>query len=253
MLLKHVRVPVRDVGHQISSGRRHRLLGKRARRSLSSRSLASTSPRVSGADRPREPDQPLRVRFPPRARGGAAAGRVGTPSTACSRELVPRRPGPHQRGALFPDILGRLKPSGMDAAGRSPRGHLEFYGPERSIPCAPGRERGGGGQGSDGPAAPQPSLSAGRPLRTVSSWRWHFRGVLWRSHSDSWTAARKGRQPAPPSSHQGRLHSRRRGPQGAGPPRGGACRPPRPRTVPSVLTKELKNGDAKEVGQVITV
>ena len=144
---------------------------------------------------------------------------MGTPSTACSRELVPRRPGPHQRGALFPDILGRLKPSGMDAAGRSPRGHLEFYGPERSIPCAPGRERGGGGQGSDGPAAPQPSLSAGRPLRTVSSWRWHFRGVLWRSHSDSWTAARKGRQPAPPSSHQGRLHSRRRGPQGAGPPR----------------------------------
>ena len=87
MLLKHVRVPVRDVGHQISSGRRHRLLGKRASQSL---------------DRPREPDQPLRVRFPPRARGGAAAGRVGTPPTASSRLLAPRRPGPHQRGSFVP-------------------------------------------------------------------------------------------------------------------------------------------------------
>ena len=63
------------------------------------------------------------------------------PPPACS---PPGGLGRTSGEALFPDILGRLKPSGMDAAGRSPREHLEFYGPERSIPCAPGRERGGG-------------------------------------------------------------------------------------------------------------
>lgn len=173
------------------------------------------------------------------------------PPPACS---PPGGLGRTSGEALFPDILGRLKPSGMDAAGRSPRGRLEFYGPERSIPCAPGRERGGGGQGSDWPAAPQPSLSAGRPLRTVSSWRWHFRGCSGEVTRTPGQQHGRGRQPAPRSSHQGRLHSRRREPRGGGAPKrgpqgGGACSPPRPRAFPPVLTKELKNGDAKEVVQ----
>lgn len=180
------------------------------------------------------------------------------PPPACS---PPGGLGRTSGEALFPDILGRLKPSGMDAAGRSPRGRLEFYGPERSIPCAPGRERGGGGQGSDWPAAPQPSLSAGRPLRTVSSWRWHFRGVLWRSHSDSWTAARKGATARPSQQSPGQAALAEAGaPRGRGPkegaPRGRGLQSSPPPGLPACFdqrTEKWRCKGSSPTGQVITV